>query len=177
MNKKSEIVKKDIDQVVVYTDGSCVRKLNDKNETILMCGYGIYFPNKELPNVSRPFINNPPTNNRAELQAIYVALIQIKKQYNYKKIYIYTDSQYCISSLTKDVLNWEKNGWINAKKQPVKNQDIIKPLHNIIKKQRDKIVFVHVKAHTNKQDEFSVNNSIVDKLAKKGGERAIPYKN
>src|SRR5947207_15560019 len=109
MNESGIDGKKMVDQIIVYTDGSCVRKNNGSGETILLCGYGVYFPNKELPNVSRPFQTGEPTNNRAELQAIYVALIQIKKNYDYNKIYIYSDSKYCILSLTEYVLNWEKN--------------------------------------------------------------------
>lgn len=171
-----KIEKKTIDQIKVYTDGSCIRKKNELDETILLCGYGIYYPNKELPNVSRPFKNGEPTNNRAELQAIYVALIQIKKNFKYNKVYVYSDSKYCISSLTEYALKWEKNGWKGTNKKPIENQDIMKPLYDIVKKQVDKIVFVHVKAHTNQQDENSINNAFVDNLAKKGSERSVPYK-
>lgn len=174
-NKKPVIIKKTIDNIHIYTDGSCTRKVNKRKETVLKAGYGIYYPNNELPNVSRPFTTGEPTNNRAELQAIYVALIQVKKNFNYNKVYIYSDSKYCILSLTKYVLTWVKNGWKNAKKQPVENQDIIKPLYEIINKQKEKIVLVHVKAHTNQQDEFSLNNAFADKLAKKGGERSPEF--
>jgi len=167
-----------INNINVFTDGSCMRKKNDKGEIILKCGYGIYYHNNELQNISRPFINDPPTNNRAELQAIYVCLLQIKEKYTFElvnKITIYSDSQYCIKSLTEYIKKWEQNDWKTANKKSVENQDIIKPINTILKKYNNKIVFIHVKAHTGKQDFMSLANNIVDNLAKQGAEKSIPY--
>jgi len=164
-----------INEVTVFTDGSCMRQKDNKGKEFLSCGYGIYYPNKELPNVSRALKNDPPTNNRAELQAIYVAIIQVKKKYDFNKLIIYSDSKYCIQALTEYVKVWRVNGWKTSKKQPVENQDIIKPLDNMITKLKDKVIFVHVRAHTKKQDAISLNNDMADKLAKWGAEKSIPY--
>lgn len=173
------IVKKNINEIIVFTDGSCSRQKDNKQREFLSCGYGVYYPNKELPNVSRPYkvseSNMAPTNNRAELQAIYVALIQVKKNFNFNKMIIYSDSQYCIKSLTEYAKVWELNGWKTATKKPVENQDLIKPMYDIIKKNKEKITFIHVRAHTNKQDALSVSNDMVDRLAKMGADRSVPY--
>lgn len=163
--------KKIIDEIMVYTDGSLSRKKEKDGNITVYCGYGILYPNGELPNVSRIFKNGEPTNNRAELQAIYVALIQIGKKYIYNKIKIYSDSKYCIQSLTEYITKWVKNGWMTSQNKPVENQDIIKPIYNIMRKQKDKIEFVHVKAHTKNTDDMTKYNAQVDKLAKLGSKK------
>lgn len=153
--------------VEVFTDGSCIKN----GKTCAKAGYGIYFPNKELPSISRNFTHSPITNQRAELFAIYVALIIIKKVLTFDKIIIYTDSEYSINSLTKWIKNWIKNNWKSSTGKKVMNQDIIKPTYDIIQKLKDKkikIEFIHVMSHTGKSDYKSVNNSIVDKLALSG---------
>ena len=65
----SIIDKKNIDDIIVFTDGSCI-----KNTNSIKCGYGIYFPNNELANVSKKLKLLPLTNQRAELMAIYKCL-------------------------------------------------------------------------------------------------------
>jgi len=155
--------------IKIFTDGS-FKKLKNKQ---VLCGYGIFFPNGELPNVSRPFIHEPLTNQRAELYAILKSLRNIIKEgKNYDEIHIYTDSEYSIKSLTEWYKNWEKNNWINSKKEPVLNQDIIKPIIKIIKSYNGKIKFTHVNSHTGKQDFESLSNEMADKLANEGA-----YKN
>lgn len=148
--------------IKVFTDGSCMKKNKIK------CGYGIYFPNGELPNISRKFDREPLTNQRAELFAIYVSLIIIKKYLEYDKIIIYTDSGYSIGCLTDWVYKWNDNDWKTANDKPVKNQDILKPLHDIIKKIKKNVEFIHVMSHTKKVDYMSVGNEIADKLATSG---------
>lgn len=152
------------DEIKVFTDGSFIKtKYGD------LCGYGIYFPNGELKNISRKFIHLPCTNQRAELYAIYKAIkVIITKLKGTKKIHIYSDSEYSIKSLSEWCNNWEKNNWINSKKEPVMNQDIIKPIYNYMKKYPNKIKFTHVRSHTGKQDFESRSNDIADKLATNG---------
>jgi ribonuclease HI len=148
-----------IDTIEVYTDGSYQKG---------KCGYGIYFPNKEIENVSEKFDVKEKTNNRSELYAIKVALDLILSKYDVNKIYVYSDSEYCIKSLTIYAKQWSKNGWILSTKKSVKNQDIIKPLYELIESMKNKIVFVHVLAHTGKKDIISLNNEKADELAKAG---------
>lgn len=150
--------------IEVFTDGSCMKK-----KTGTLCGYGIYFPNGELPNISRKFTRTPSTNQRAELFAIYVALILIKKLIkDFDKVIIYTDSEYSIKCLTVWITTWEKNSWKTASNKSVKNQDIIKPLHSILQKFKNKIEFIHVMSHTGKTDTKSLGNEMADKLATTG---------
>lgn len=148
--------------IIVYTDGSCMG--ND----IKKCGYGIYYPNKELNDVSRPFNHSPLTNQRAELYAIYKALKSITKYLKYDTISLYTDSEYSIKSLTVWIKDWKKNNWKNSKNKDVLNQDLIKKIDKILQKNKNKIFFTHVRSHTGKQDVHSLGNEHADKLATSG---------
>lgn len=155
--------------IEVFTDGSCM-----KQKGITLAGYGIYFPNGELKNISRNFRHPPLTNQRTELYAIFVTLSIIKKHIDkYDMIMIYTDSEYSIKCLTQWMYNWNMNKWKTSNGDDVKNQDILKKLFSIIIKQKDKIKFTHVKSHTGKKDKLSIGNDIADKLATAGSKKAI----
>ena len=168
LNKEKETTtKKKCDIVLVYTDGSCMgNKRNPK------CGYGVYFPNGEIKNMSKPFTKAPLTNQRSELYAIYKALKKICKKLDFNKIEIYSDSEYSIKSCTEWIVSWKKNGWKTANKKEVLNQDIIKKIDKKLQKYKGKITFTHVKAHTGKQDKHSLGNEQADKLATDGAKKS-----
>lgn len=67
------------------------------------------------------------TNNRMEMRAFLQALRvgnSLEKEFT-----IYTDSAYVMNAFTQGwIENWERNGWRNAKKQPVANQDLWKKI-------------------------------------------------
>ncbi|OBT64796.1 hypothetical protein VE03_06495 [Pseudogymnoascus sp. 23342-1-I1] len=73
-----------------------------------------------------------PTNQRAELTAIIVALKQaIRKHRDLDTcprldVKICSDSDYAVRCMNEFVFKWLKNGWITAAGHPVKNQDLIK---------------------------------------------------
>ena len=148
-------------EIIVFTDGSHV-----KSKISPYCGYGVHFPNNEIPDLSEEFTKEPKTNQRAELYAIYKAIELI---HNYNKdinIKIYSDSEYSIKSMTIWIKNWKQNNWISSTGKPVMNQDIIKKIDELIIKHDGKTKFKHVRAHTGKQDYESIHNDIADKLAR-----------
>lgn len=180
----------------VFTDGSC--KGNGKANAI--GGIGVHFPDKELPDVSAPYLghiyldlnytfpleheadgsvgtNDPVyhgdkgevTNQRAELCAIYTAVRYVYTIPDYvpkqSEVQIYTDSEYCINSLTNWVFNWEQNNWRTSAGKSVKNRDLLEPLFAQL--QQNRIAFYHSKAHTNGQDDRSKGNAVADQLATK----------
>lgn len=99
----------------------------------------------------------PSTNNYAELMAIYKALF-FMKFLGYTDGLIYSDSQYCIKSLTIWYQSWLRNNWKKADGQPVKNKEIIEAILDL--QSSLKINYQHVKAHNG--DKF---NEIADQLA------------
>jgi ribonuclease HI len=151
----------------IFTDGAC--KNNGKSNAL--AGIGVYFPNKEYKDISKPFVHPPITNQRAELYAIYKAVKAFRDDAdNYTEIIIYTDSNYSIKCLTEWVKSWIKNNWNTSGNKKVMNRDIIKPLYEMIKKYKQ-IKFIHVRSHTGKQDELSLGNSVADDLAVNGANK------
>ena len=150
--------------VKMFTDGSCMKKKNQSPK----CGYGVYFPNKELKNISKPFLVGELTNQRAELYAIYKGIKKVTHNIDFDKLDIYTDSEYSIKSLTEWINNWKKNNWKTANKKEVANQDIIKKIDSYLDRYKGKIFFHHVRSHTGKQDFESLCNEKADKLATGG---------
>ena len=142
--------------IYIYTDGAC--KNNGKKNAI--AGIGVYSEN--VYNISEK-IEGRQTNQRAELYAILKAL-ELTKIDDYSTVYIYTDSLYSINCITKWIYGWINNGWLDKKKKPVKNKDIIQPIYNIYKKYSN-IRFIHIEAHTNKTDIHSLGNAKADELA------------
>ena len=151
-------------KVIVFTDGSYVRKTNK-------CGYGVLFPNNDFNNISRKFTHEPLTNQRAELYALYKAILTVNKNNSQLPIKIYSDSEYSIKSLTIWIKDWKKKNWKSSTGKDVMNQDIIKKIDELIAKHIGLIEFQHVRAHTGKQDYESINNEKVDILAKDGANK------
>jgi len=73
----------------------------------------------------------PPTNQRAEITAIILALEQALENYEgldtnpYLDVKIYSDSRYAIGCMTDWIYKWTRNGWINAAGNEVANRDLI----------------------------------------------------
>jgi ribonuclease HI len=150
--------------IFIFTDGCFKLKDNE-----ILAGCGVHFPNKELEDLSEPFTLTPLTNQRAELYAIFRALEYIyENDLQYDTLTIYSDSEYSIKSLTIWITKWIDNNWVNSRKQPVKNQDLIKMIYYGYLQNNEKISFQHVKSHTKNKDFNSIHNDIVDKLANKG---------
>lgn len=137
------VSEKDTDEktLKIYTDGSC-----DLFHQV--CGCGVYF--KDFPNrsISTSDVPGRKTNQRAELQAIYLALVETK---NDNDITIYTDSLYSINCITKV---------FNAKV----NLDIIENIDSELQtrdEKKQKYNFRHVYGHSG-----NFGNEEADKLAK-----------
>lgn len=66
------------------------------------------------------------TNNRMELMGAISALRALKMPC---QVVLHTDSQYVRNAFAKAwIPNWQKNGWVNSKKEPVANQDLWREL-------------------------------------------------
>ena len=72
-----------------------------------------------------------PTNQRAELQAIILALehaVDVRERldnYPYLQVTIHTDSSYAYGCMTKWYQKWQENGFVNARGYEVTNRDLI----------------------------------------------------
>ncbi len=95
------------------------------------------------------------TNNRMELAAAINALNILIQPC---EVILYTDSKYVCDGITRWVAGWQRNGWINASKQPVRNADLWHEL--IAAASRHEIEWLWVKGHAG-----HAGNERADKLA------------
>ena len=83
------------------------------------------------------------TNNRMELSAAIHALNALIEPC---QVTLCTDSKYVLEGITKWVAGWQRNGWKNASKQPVRNADL---WHDLIEATaRHQIEWLWVKGHS-----------------------------
>jgi len=72
-----------------------------------------------------------PTNQRAELRAVIMALeLAVKRYQRLSKnprinLMIFSDSTYVINCMTEWQFKWRENGWMKAAGQPLVNRDLI----------------------------------------------------
>ena len=153
---------KNNNDLYIYTDGSV--KGNGKKTA--QGGFGVFFSDKNIKPYSQILDNkiNIITSPYAELSGILSALKTIDSIYNKQKIYLYTDSEYCLNALTKWYKSWIKNNWIKADKSQVKNKDEILEIINYINKYN--VNLIHINSHTGKKDIHSIGNDIADLLSK-----------
>jgi len=161
-NVNNDVFNNATNKFCVFTDGSCIN--NGKKNAV--AGYAIVWPYLQELNYSERLYDKA-TNNRAEYKAVIKA---IEKANEYDKKFtktlsIYTDSELLVKSITKWIKQWKKNGWKTANNKDVLNKDLLLIIDDLMKLR--KIEFIHVLAHTNKNDLTSKWNDIVDREAKK----------
>jgi ribonuclease HI len=138
--KDLSIIQKPKNENVIYifSDGNC--KSNGKNNA--KAGYSVYFLNTsenydpetrlyDRFNVTKQITSDNPTNNIAELSGIkhiFKVLSENIDLFKNISIVIVTDSQYSLNCITKWASGWIKNGWVNSKKEPVKNKELIQKI-------------------------------------------------
>jgi ribonuclease HI len=149
----------------VFTDGSCIQ--SSKNKLNRPAGYACVFSDYPSFNFSAKLEGKEKTNNRAEYTACIMAF-KIADKIDPKHasiLYVHTDSELLINSLTKWLSGWKSKNWKKADGSPVKNIDLLKILDDQMKSRI--VVFKHVRAHTGKTDWASIHNDLADRLAKK----------
>lgn len=85
------------------------------------------------------------TNQRMEMLAAIKGLEGLKKPCRVK---LHSDSAYLINAFTQGwIENWQKNGWLNAKKEPVRNGDLWRQLMDLAR--IHDVEWIKVKGHSN----------------------------
>ena len=153
----SNATNESIDQdYYVYTDGACSK--NGSKDAI--AGIGVYFGKNDRRNVSKK-IDLRPTNNVAELSAMICACKLIESDLKSgKHITIVSDSHYAILCATS---YGQKNNNMEWKKE-IPNKELVKTLYDFVV-QYNHLQFLHIEAHSNKQDVHSMGNHYADLLA------------
>jgi ribonuclease HI len=137
-------------KVTAYTDGACSNNPGPGGWAAVL----IYKGHEKRISGYEP----DTTNNRMELRAVLEAFKALKEAC---EVHIYTDSAYIHNAFEKGWIDrWQSNGWKNASKQPVENQDLWKGI--LEASDAHKVIYNKVKGHAG--DKY---NTICDELARK----------
>ena len=141
-------------RVEIFTDGAC--KGNP--------GPGGWGALLRMGKHEKELSGNDPatTNNRMEMTAVIKAFEALIEPC---EVILHSDSRYVIDGMTKWVHGWQKKGWINSSKKPVRNEDLWHEL--IAAAAPHRITWQWVKGH-----DGHVENERVDRLASAAAEAA-----
>lgn len=135
--------------IEIYTDGACKGNPGPGGWGVLLR----YNKHEKLLSGAEALT----TNNRMELTAAINGLSGLKRPC---EVDLYTDSEYLRKGMCEWISNWKKKGWVNSRKQPIKNLDLWKQLDELATKH--KINWHWVKGHSGHPE-----NDLVDELANK----------
>ena len=140
-------------QVDIFTDGACKGNPGPGGwAALLRLGHH----EKELAGAE-----SDTTNNRMELTAAIRGLQALTEPC---RVTLYSDSRYVLDGMTKWVEGWQKRGWVNASKKPVRNADL---WHDLIEvAARHEMSWRWVKGHDGHPE-----NERVDRLASDEADR------
>ena len=113
--------------MIIYTDGSCLKNPNGPG------GFGVVvLDDNENLITTHSERSQETTNNREELKAILWAFLRYGEPAAAGQRYpiIYSDSAYCINTLSLWMFSWAKKGWLKADNKIPENLDLIKPFYN-----------------------------------------------
>jgi ribonuclease HI len=106
-------------QITVHTDGSCLGNPGAGGWAAIL-EYAT--PSGAVKTLELSGGEANTTNNRMELQAAISALEALKEPC---EVTLCTDSKYVQHAFTKRWLEgWQRNGWVTAAKEPVKNKEL-----------------------------------------------------
>lgn len=117
------------DYLIAFTDGSCLKNGAEENSG----GFGVVIldDNGKFSSCYRKD-NINTTNNREELRAILYVML------NYGRMRpaptVYSDSAYCVNTLSQWVFSWARNGWLKSDNKPPENLDLIKVFYEYYQK-------------------------------------------
>lgn len=148
-------------QVTIYTDGACAGNPGPGGwAAVLQFGPHTKEMSGFMPGT---------TNNRMEIMAAIEGLRALKEPC---EVTICSDSAYLVNAFQKGwIENWKLNGWKNAAKQSVENQDLWMILLLSIIKHQHTVHFQKVPGHAD--NEMNNRCDTLAKAAVKDGIRAM----
>ena len=156
----------DTQSITIYTDGSA-----RPNPGAAGYGFCAALENGDKYSGGGPVAVNGSTNNIAEILAVPLSVLQIRKLFsNISKIIIKSDSQYVVKCILL-IPKWKSTGWIGSTGTPIANIEIWKFLDTVITDAKNSGIefdFEWVRGHDGID-----GNEIADTNANKGRELAI----
>ena len=150
----------------IYCDGAC-----QGNPGEAASGLAIYGRDRAHPTLIYGDYNPRGTNNTAELNALYKALLLASEYEGDASVTILSDSKYSIDCITTWAYGWKRNGW-KKKGGEIKNLKIIRQAHSLYEELKSSITIRYVKGHAGIE-----GNELADRMALKAIEhRATQYR-
>ncbi len=137
-------------EVVIYTDGACSGNPGPGGWAAVILEDG--FRREISGSVAHT------TNQQMELRAAIEALRVLGE--TPRRVTLYSDSAY-LTNCFRDrwYKRWERNGWVNARKEPVQNRELWEELLRLSRRHR--VTFRKVKGHAGNE-----HNARADALAR-----------
>lgn len=142
-------------QVEIFTDGACKGNPGPG-------GWGVLL---RMGTHEKEMSGGEPdtTNNRMEMMGAIKGLNALIEPCT---VELYSDSKYVLDGMNKWIHGWQRNGWVNASKKPVRNADL---WHDLIEAARPHKVNWHwVRGHNGHPE-----NERVDALASAAAARIM----
>jgi ribonuclease HI len=154
----------------IYADGGCrgnghpwaigAAAIAFKSQT------GTYYNSWTLSLPSDP----PPTNQRAEITAIILALEQALERYEelntnpWLDVTIYSDSKYVVNCMTDFIYKWTGNGWTTAAGYEVANRDLLEKASDLDDRLREEgdVTYVWIPREENEHVDTLCNEDMDD---------------
>ncbi|SIS66012.1 ribonuclease H family protein [Neptunomonas antarctica] len=138
----------------IFTDGGCVPNPGK-------AGSGVAVYRDEIVEELWYGLFNPQgTNNTAELNALFQALIMAKDDMGKgKSVAIFCDSKYSIQCVTQWAVGWKKNGW-KKKSGEIQNLELIKEMFELHQSIKDQVHVLHVNGHVGVE-----GNELADRMS------------
>ena len=143
----------DMHGISIYCDGACSGNPGKSGSGIAVYSKG----NK--PVLYHGDYVEKGTNNIAELNALYKAMLICKEANFTEKITIFSDSKYSIDCITTWAYGWKAKGW-KKKSGEIKNLELIKSAHDLYETIKNRITIKHVKGHAGIE-----GNELADRMA------------
>ena len=145
-----------MDEVLVWTDGACKGNPGPGGWAAILV------PADGGPATELSGGDPHTTNNRMEYTAALEALRSLPAG---SRACIVTDSRLMLDSMTKWIAGWKRKGWKTAGGDPVKNQDLVRPLDDEIARHAE-VRWHWVRGHeTGAEHAYKALNDRADRLA------------
>ena len=138
-----------------YTDGSSKIMFGH----IRLGGFGVYYGEGDIRNVSQTLGGASQTNNRAELMAVIFAVAQQPAD---RGLHIITDSEWVYKGITQWVRVWARNDWKSTSRD-VHHRDLWEQLIALTSGSSHPVTYQHVPSHIGVP-----GNEGADRLAEEG---------
>ncbi|MEA3553722.1 MAG: ribonuclease H [Campylobacterota bacterium] len=152
-NTTTNINKQENTNISIYCDGACSGNPGEAGSGLAL------YKNGEMPTLFYGNYVENGTNNIAELNALYKALLLANELKSSEKVIILSDSKYSIDCICTWAYGWKAKGW-TKKSGEIKNLELIKNGHNLYEQIKNNIIIKHVKGHSGIE-----GNELADRMA------------